>query len=222
MKKIILSAILMAMSGSAVSAIANDQFIIKVLAPGVGVKPPEPTGTSCKEIKANYPSATSGAYTINQAGRKIKTYCNMTINGGGWTLVQLRANNLKSFSVSDDISSGKFISGVGIGVSDDVWASIAATSTQLMMYYNETSYAYMSLSVAFNANCKKLSRGTIRHHLLWHDERSGCDMTNTDYSFMGHQYNPDLKSAAYTYNEKYQRVVNVAPHIASNGKLFVR
>jgi hypothetical protein len=222
MKKFVLSVILMALSSSAMCDVANGQFVIKVLTPGVGVNPPEPTGVSCKDIKENHPDSKSGAYTINQAGRKIKTYCNMTLDGGGWTLVQLRANNLNRFTMLDDISSGQFVNGVGVGVGDDVWTSLAAKSTQLMMYYNDNGYAYMSLSVALNANCKRLSPNTLRHHLLWHDERRDCDMVNTDYSFMGHPSNGALKSSTYTYNGKYQKVLNVASYLGSNGKVFVR
>lgn len=222
MKSILLSAILLAISGTAMSSVADGQYIIKVLTPGVGVKPPEPTGISCKEIKANHPDAKSGAYTIQQAGRKIKTYCNMTLDGGGWTLVQLRAGNSERYSNTDDLSTQGFVSGKGIGVANDVWSSLVASSSQLMMYYNDSGYAYLKISRAKAANCKPLSTVTLNVNLLWHNEGSGCDKTGMDYSVMGHDSNIYLRSSAYTYSPVYDRVVDAYTYIISNGKVFVR
>jgi hypothetical protein len=44
---------------------------------------------SCLEIHERYPSAESGPYTIEPdgAGSAVDVYCDMVIDGGGWTLV---------------------------------------------------------------------------------------------------------------------------------------
>lgn len=41
----------------------------------------------CAAIKAATPGAADGAYTINPAGTNLTVWCDMTTDGGGWTLI---------------------------------------------------------------------------------------------------------------------------------------
>ncbi|WP_415912375.1 fibrinogen-like YCDxxxxGGGW domain-containing protein [Neptuniibacter sp. QD37_11] len=152
-------------------------------------EPPAPTGpASCKAILDAGDSIGSGQYNIVLAGESIRTHCDMTTAGGGWTLVQTR-NRGGAYQVSTDLHTAFYETGTdgnaSKSLSDAGWMEIRDASTDMMQMNesNTSHYGIISLTKAYAANCKPLG-DTLMEYSLWHHEPD-CDSSQTDYSFMG-------------------------------------
>ncbi|KAG8435227.1 hypothetical protein GDO86_013249 [Hymenochirus boettgeri] len=82
---------------------------------------------SCLEIKSSIPTAKDGIYllTTNQ-GETYKTFCDMTTNGGGWTLVaSVHENNIYGKCTVGDRWSSQQGSNINYPEGDGNWANYA-------------------------------------------------------------------------------------------------
>ncbi|XP_032089995.1 intelectin-1 [Thamnophis elegans] len=115
---------------------------------------PQKLYQSCKEIKAAVPKAADGLYSLmSEDGESYQTFCDMSTNGGGWTLVaSVHENNIFGKCTLGDRWSSQQGSDANYPNGDGNWSNnntfgsaIAATSDD---YKNPGYYAMIARDIA--------------------------------------------------------------------------
>jgi len=149
------------------------------------------SGKSCSSILNSGKSSVDGVYMVNPDGNApFKAYCNMTQQGGGWTLFAYHSDGVAM------IKRKEFVNKSGYGVlSNKKWNSLKSNAKSGMMFVDENGLvSTLSLAKLNNGNCKSISSindltvnenpGKGGSGGLWHNEDSGCLLQGGDYSMI--------------------------------------
>lgn len=145
---------------------------------------------SCQEILEAGQSQGDGTYTIDADGPEgrldpFEVYCDMTHQGGGWTLFAYHTDGIKVFEVENVT-----ITETGV-LQGERWRAIRDNITTGMMFIDEFGkVSRIDLDRLNEASCQLVQNpssllpieGSSSH--VWHDEDSGCNVGGRDYSMV--------------------------------------
>ncbi|MCO7188924.1 MULTISPECIES: fibrinogen-like YCDxxxxGGGW domain-containing protein [unclassified Pseudoalteromonas] len=175
------------------------------------VTPPEEptptTGTTCATIKQQNPDATTGLYQIDPDGNEgtpaFYAHCEMTLNGGGWTLVAHHQDGLDTIFETTPVTQAS----TG-ALPAQQWQAVQQGMTTGMMFVDEYArVAQISKSKLTNGNCvavqhtADLTQPQVPYDIgvLWQQEGTGCSLSGLDYSFIS------LSTKSTSRGDGYQR-----------------
>jgi len=161
-------------------------------------------GVSCEAIKQQDPSIGSGIYLIDPDGENgiapFPVYCEMVLNGGGWTLVAYHKDGLEDIVNTSPVT----LDSLGVLAADE-WQAIRNNMSTGMMFIDEHDrISQISKSKLNNGNCVSIDQtndltdapNVVDIDTLWHSEGSGCDIRYQDYSLI----NLNVKSTSWNNN----------------------
>jgi len=143
------------------------------------------------------PSSVDGFYQIDPDGNggsePFDAYCDMTHEGGGWTLYANHADGIATIQTRERVTPTEY----GVMTSSH-WQTVRNNMTTGMMFIDEHErVSTISASKLRAANCTSIQ--TVNNFLnieyrghIWHNENAGCGGTGVDYSV--------IKLASKTYH----------------------
>ena len=155
------------------------------------------TSNSCQEILAMNPSSADGFYQIDPDGNggsePFEAYCDMTHEGGGWTLYANHADGIANIQTRELVTPTEYAA-----ITSSHWQTVRDNMTTGMMFIDEHGrVSTISASKLKSGNCTSIQNvndllniGTRGH--IWHNENVGCGGTGLDYSV--------IKLASETYH----------------------
>ena len=157
---------------------------------------------SCADVQLYDPSAQDGIYPIDSTGSGPKdTYCNFSIEGGGWALVStvvypkiISTPSVATDSVTD-LTESKYLN-------NTLWANKVANSTEILFYSpSKNAWGVADIAVLQNPTfCTPLTTD-LSANIIFLSEASGCDMTGGDYTAVGHSHGFYYRGNLYDEND---------------------
>ncbi|MCG7546811.1 fibrinogen-like YCDxxxxGGGW domain-containing protein [Pseudoalteromonas sp. Of7M-16] len=161
--------------------------------------------TSCKAILDKDPASQSGYYTLDPDGAgglpEFTTFCDMEMEGGGWTLMGIRYvpgkayNHIHNFEVLFTATQNITSFDDNYHLTDPQWVHYKNNSQEMMITMRDVGvFAIADIAVLNNASCIPLQDTLGRNHgmtgehqfrLFWH-EASGCSGSGSDYSMLNY------------------------------------
>ena len=166
------------------------------------------------EILKSGKSTSSGIHLIDPDGAggipPFKAYCDMSHEGGGWTLFANHADGLVSITKKDTVAKNKY----GV-IENDKWMVLRNSMSEGMMFIDEFGrISTISAAKLNGGNCTKTSTvedlsnaGLAAYNSaggIWHNENSGCNIRGGDYSMVqlrGNSYKSFNMAGAALYQQ---------------------
>ena len=158
-------------------------------------------GADCQGILAANPAATTGAYIIDPDGAgsvaPFEVWCDMTHNGGGWTLVLVRTRSAVTTHRTQLLTP----STTAQALTNERWAALSAASTETLGTEPDFDPAYVAdLAPMRTASCHPLATD-LTSPIIAHHENAGCNSVGTDYSlWFGQGATLELSENTLCYN----------------------
>jgi hypothetical protein len=145
------------------------------------------TAKSCQGILAMNPSSADGFYQMDPDGNggsePFEAYCDMTHEGGGWTLYANHADGIATIQTREQVTPTEYGA-----MTSSHWQTVRDNMTTGMMFIDEHNrVSTISASKLQSGNCTSiqnvndlLNLGNRGH--IWHNENVGCGGTGLDYS----------------------------------------